>query len=360
MAWPYPTRAIAFLNTPQVGCFLSQRHVFGSSSCRWRRVQAIGLSASQSSSLCKHNSWTGVSLKQWRFCSPAAGSSQQAGNNGSNPAPAHPQQPPAHTSANSYAAPSSQQPQQGAVRPGSQSAQQPNASPTPSPVAGAGSASPPRTSAAAEVIDKYLGPSTLKLDKRDDRSPPRPPPPPRRNYGPQGTQEKKSGKDLVAESAACAVIEKYLGPWPGFPPRDPKIDEYLDSLPENAACAAIDKYFGPYKPLFVFKKNEENANNPPPPSRPPRSRMVNRARNRAWNASQQGATVDRPWTAPQQQGPTPNAGGGSPASQPGGVPSHTGYTSTQTAGTPPPQGASTTSQVQGTDMQPPHSNANSQ
>ncbi|KAI5072962.1 hypothetical protein GOP47_0013068, partial [Adiantum capillus-veneris] len=189
-------------------------------------------------------------------------------------------------------------------------------------------------------------------------------------------------------------IEKYLGPWPGFPPRYPKIDEYLDSLPENAACAAIDKYFGPCKPLFVFKKNEENANNPPPPSRPPRSRMMNRARNRAWNASQQGASVDRPWTAPQQQGPTPNAGGGSfsqgatsssstsssssspssqwvpsqhglggipsqpaaPAPQPGGVPPHA---STQTGGMPPPQGANTTSPPQGGHMQPPHSGTNS-
>ncbi|KAH7421209.1 hypothetical protein KP509_13G045700 [Ceratopteris richardii] len=162
-----------------------------------------------------------------------------------------------------------------------------------------GASSPPRTSSAADVIDKHLGPSTLKLEKRDDRSPPPPPPPPRRNYGSQGSQEKKSGKDLVAESAACAVIEKYLGPWPGFPPRDPKIDEYLDSLPENAACAAIDKYFGPYKPLFVFKKNEQNANSPPPPSRPPRNRMTSRTRNR-WNASQQGVSDQRPWTAPQQ------------------------------------------------------------
>lgn len=153
-------------------------------------------------------------------------------------------------------------------------------------------------SAAAAVIDKYLGPSTLKLEKRDSSSPPPPPPP--RKY--PNTTEKKSGKDLVAESAACAVIEKYLGPWPGFPPRDPKIDEYLDSLPENAACAAIDKYFGPYKPLFVFKKNEgENANNSPPTSRPTRNRNTSRSgpRSRTWNPSQ-GASTSRPWTPPSQ------------------------------------------------------------
>lgn len=338
-------------------------------------AEALVFSARQSTSLCKH-SWTGGSINKRCFCS----SSGSQGNNTTNAAHSYEGQQVAgdymaqqqqqasgnfsqqntalgqrQPSANEKPNTTYQQ-QQPLQAPPASTSQQPNAAYTNPPP---GASSPPRTSAAAEVIDKYLGPSTLKLEKRDSKSTPPPPPPPRRNYGPQGTQEKKSGKDLVAESAACAVIEKYLGPWPGFPPRDPKIDEYLDSLPENAACAAIDKYFGPYKPLFVFKKNEENANNPPPPSRPPRNRMMSRARNRAWNAAQQGASVDRPWTAPQQQGPAA-AQGGQYSPNAGGSPSQGGAPASTSQAVPSQQGAATTSTPPPAHMQVPHGGASSQ
>lgn len=401
LARPSPRRALLIARLHHTSCEamaftrLALRPVEFSKSPLF--PQAWISSGRQSTALCKH-SWiavSGGSIKQRCFCS----SSGSQGNNTSNAAHSYEgqqvagnymaqqqqqtsgnfsqpntsfgqcQQKPAYPYANDKANTTyqQQQPQQASPAPTSQ---QPNAAHTnPSP----GASSPPRTSAAAEVIDKYLGPSTLKLEKRDDRSSLPPPPPPRRNYGPQGTQEKKSGKDLVAESAACAVIEKYLGPWPGFPPRDPKIDEYLDSLPENAACAAIDKYFGPYKPLFVFKKNEENANNPPPPSRPPRNRMMSRARNRAWNAPQQGASVDRPWTAPQQQSTSANAAaqGGQYSPNAGGSPSQGAVPASTSQAAPSQQGAATTSahmqggattstSPPGAHMQLPHGGASSQ